>query len=292
MSDASPSGPATRMPTYFLSHGGGPWPWLDGPMRDSMALLEESLRRLPSDLPATPTAILMVSGHWEAPTFTVQTHPSPPMLYDYGGFPEHTYRIQYPAPGSPALAARVVDLLTAADIPVAEDARRGYDHGMFAPLAISWPDAEIPVVQLSIKHGYDPDEHLAVGRALAPLRDEGVLILGSGLSYHNLGLMGAGAAVPSREFDDWLATALLDSSPSERTERLQRWAAAPSARVAHPREDHLIPLMVVVGASEGDPAVRTYHQHDFFGHVTASSYRFDAAAAPAGPARAATAAHS
>lgn len=264
----------TTLPTYFLSHGGGPWPWLTGPMRDAMGLLEESLRALPVELGGDPAAILMVSGHWEAPAFTVQTHPNPPMVYDYGGFPEHTYRIRYPAPGSPALAGRVVELLGGAGIDVREDARRGYDHGMYAPLAPAWPDADVPVVQLSIRHGYDPDEHLAVGRALAPLRDEGVLVLGSGLSYHNLGLMGPAASVPSKEFDGWLTTTLVHSSPRERTERLRRWSSAPSARVAHPAEDHLIPLMVVVGAAEAEVAVRTYHQDDFFGGVAASSYRF------------------
>lgn len=264
------------LPTYFLSHGGGPWPWLTGPMRDSMAQLETSLQELPGDIGATPRAILMISGHWEAPAFTVQTNPNPPMVYDYGGFPEHTYRIEYPAPGSPALAARVAELLTTAGIAVREDAQRGYDHGMYAPLAPAWPDADIPVVQLSIKHGYDPDEHLEAGRALAPLRGEGVLILGSGLSYHNLGLMGPAAAVPSRDFDAWLSATLLETSPAERTEHLRRWDRAPSARVAHPAEDHLIPLMVVVGAAEDEPAMRTYHQNDFFGSVTASSFRFGA----------------
>jgi aromatic ring-opening dioxygenase catalytic subunit (LigB family) len=169
-----------RMPVYFLSHGGGPWPWLDGPIRDGMRQLEESLQRLPGELPEQPKAILMVSGHWAAPGFTVQTSPNPPMLYDYGGFPEHTYRIQYPAPGSPALAARVSELLSGAGIPVAEDAERGFDHGMYSVLFPAWPDAEVPVVQLAIKQSFDPEEHLAVGQALAPLRDEGVLILGSG----------------------------------------------------------------------------------------------------------------
>lgn len=266
---------ALRQPTYFLSHGGGPWPWLTGPLRDGMAELEKSLMALPGELPAVPKAILMVSGHWEAPAFTVQTNPNPPMVYDFGGFPEHTYRIQYPAPGSPALATRVVELLTGADIPIREDADRGYDHGMYAPLAPAWPDADIPVVQLSIKHGFDPDEHLAAGRALAPLRDEGVLILGSGLSYHNLRLMmDERATAPSREFDEWLGDAVLDRTPPERTARLRHWEQAPSARIAHPEEDHLIPLMVVAGASEDDTAVRSYHQHDFFEFVTASSFRF------------------
>ncbi|MBK5221735.1 MAG: dioxygenase [Acidimicrobiia bacterium] len=267
------------MPTYFLSHGGGPWPWLDGPMRDAMAPLEESLQALPAELGATPTAILMVSGHWEAPTFTVQTNPNPPMIYDYGGFPEHTYSIQYPAPGSPALAARVTELLTAAGIPIRSDAERGYDHGMYAPLAPAWPDADVPVVQLSVQHRYDPAEHLAVGRALAPLRDEGVLILGSGLSYHNLRSMGAEAAAPSREFDEWLGSTVIDATPDERIARLLEWDQAPSARIAHPMEDHLIPLMVVVGAAEDEPGIRTYHQNDFFGSVTASSFRFGIPAA-------------
>ena len=263
-----------RMPTYFLSHGGGPWPWLTGPIRDAMDQLEESLQRLPSELPERPKAILMVSGHWEARDFTVQTNPNPPMFYDYGGFPEHTYNIRYPAPGSPALAARVVELLTGAGIPVRQDAERGYDHGMYSVLFPAWPDAEVPVVQLAIKQSFDPEEHLAVGRALAPLRDDGVLILGSGFSYHNLRLIGPAAAVPSAEFDDWLGTTIIDSTPAERTARLREWAKAPSARVAQPREDHLIPLMVVVGAAEDELAARSYYEQDWFGGVTASSFRF------------------
>ncbi len=280
-----------RMPTYFLSHGGGPWPWLTGPLRDAMAQLEESLQNMPAEIGETPKAILMVSGHWEAPAFTVQTNPYPPMLYDYGGLPEHTYRIQYPAPGSPALAARIADLLMAAAIPTQEDPKRGYDHGRYSVLAPAWPNADVPVVQLSLKHRYDPDEHLAVGRALAPLRDEGVLILGSGLSYHNLRLMGPGAEAPSAEFDQWLGATLLDSTPEERTAGLRQWAKAPSARVAHPQEDHLIPLMVVVGAADDEPGDRTYHQDDFFGAVTASSFRFGAPAAQTANARTQEAAH-
>jgi aromatic ring-opening dioxygenase catalytic subunit (LigB family) len=195
------------------------------------------------------------------------------MFYDYGGFPEHTYRIQYPAPGSPALAARVTELLGGAGIPVREDAERGFDHGMYSVLFPAWPDAEIPVVQLAIKQSFDPEEHLAVGRALAPLRDEGILILGSGFSYHNLRLFGPDAAQPSAAFDAWLGTTMIDSTPAERSARLREWAKAPSARVAQPREDHLIPLMVVVGAAEDEPAERSYYQQDVFGGVTASSFR-------------------
>ncbi len=267
---------ARRMPTYFLSHGGGPWPWLSGPMRETHRKLEQSLRRLPGELPQPPVAILMVSGHWEAPGFTVQTTVRPPMIYDYGGFPEHTYHIHYPAPGSPELARRVVELLGTAGIPVGTDGQRGFDHGMYSPLFPAWPDANVPVAQLSIKQTLDPGEHLALGRALAPLRDEGILILGSGLSYHNLRMLGADGVAPAAAFDAWLGATLIDSTPAERTARLLRWSTAPSARVAHPREDHLIPLMVAVGAAEDEPAVRSYHDPNWYGGITASSFRFGA----------------
>ena len=157
--DEEPNG-SRRQPTYFISHGGGPWPWMTGPFRDAQDQLEESLQRLPGELPEAPKAILMVSGHWEAPGFAVQTHPNPPMCYDYGGFPEEMYQIQYPTPGSPELAGRVVELLTAAGIAVREDAERGYDHGMYAVLFPAWPDADVPVVQLAVDQRFDPAEHL------------------------------------------------------------------------------------------------------------------------------------
>ena len=270
-----------RQPTYFISHGGGPWPWMTGPFRNAQDQLEESLQRLPAELPEAPKAILMVSGHWEDRGFSVQTHPNPPMYYDYGGFPQEMYEIQYPAPGSPALAARVVELLSGAGIAVREDAERGFDHGMYSVLFPAWPDAEIPVVQLAIDKRFDPAEHLAVGRALAPLRDEGILILGSGFSYHNLRLMGPGAEVPSAQFDDWLGHALIDRTAEERAALLEQWAHAPAARIAHPREDHLIPLMVVAGAAGDDEAVRSYHEDAWNGTVVTSSFRFGQSVAAA-----------
>ena len=277
--DEEPNG-SRRQPTYFISHGGGPWPWMTGPFRDAQDQLEKSLQRLPGELPEAPKAILMVSGHWEAPGFAVQTNPNPPMVYDYGGFPKEMYQIQYPTPGSPELAGRVVELFTAAGIAVREDAERGYDHGMYAVLFPAWPDADVPVVQLAVDQRFDPAEHLAVGRALAPLRDEGVLILGSGFSYHNLRLMGPGAEVPSAGFDEWLGDALIERSAEERATRLLEWAQAPYARVAHPREDHLIPLMVVTGAAGDDEAVRSYHEDAWNGTVVTSSFRFGE---PVGP---------
>lgn len=266
-------GTATRLPTYFISHGGGPWPWMKDQMPFDLSELERSLQAIPTEVGVTPSAVLVVSGHWETPEFTVQTSPNPPMLYDYGGFPEFTYHIQYNAPGSPVVAGRVAELLRGAGIEVNEDPRRGYDHGVFAPMYVAWPAADVPILQLSIKHGYDPAEHLAVGRALAPLRDEGVLIIGSGLSYHNLRMFGRGAETPSRQFDEWLTRALVDTDPAGRTHALRDWESAPSARIAHPSEDHLIPLMVAVGAAEHEPAVRTYHEA-VGGSVFASSYRF------------------
>ena len=268
-----------RLPTYFISHGGGPWPWLDGPFRRQFDRLEESLGQIAREV-GKPKAVLMISGHWEADRATVQSGERPGMVYDYSGFPQHTYAIKYAAPGAPAVAQRVRDLLEAAGIPAALDAERGFDHGTFAPLQAMYPEADVPVVQLSLKHGYDPAEHLAIGRALKPLRDEGVLIVGSGLSFHNLRMFGPQARAPSQAFDAWLDQAL-KASGAERSRRLEQWETAPSARLAHPEEDHFVPLMVAVGAAEDEPATRVYHEEGFMGGVTASSYRFGAPASTA-----------
>ena len=266
---------ADRLPTYFVSHGGGPWPWMMDQM-PGWERLHESLAALPSELGRTPRAILCVSAHWEEDRFTVQTSPNPSMLYDYGGFPDFTYRIQYPAPGSPEVAERVGELLSDAGIPVGFDDRRGYDHGTFCPLYVSYPGADVPILQLSLRQNLDPAVHLAAGRALAPLRDENVLILGSGFSYHNLRAFGRAGAESSHQFDSWLATTMLESSPDERTSRLIDWERAPAARACHPREEHLLPLMVAVGAAETDDAVRTYHEDRFMGHLSSSSFRLGA----------------
>jgi aromatic ring-opening dioxygenase catalytic subunit (LigB family) len=262
-------------PAYFISHGGGPWVWMKE-MKQTYANLEKSLREIPREIGATPKAILAVSGHWEASDFTVMTSPNPPMVYDYSGFPEHTYRIKYDAPGSPEVAARVQNLLKNAGFDIRTDDSRGFDHGVFVPLAAAYPEANVPVLQLSIRKDYDPETHLAVGRALAPLREEGVLIIGSGLSYHNLRQFGPQATQPSAEFDAWLSETVCDLSPEDRNEKLINWSQAPSARAAHPREDHLIPLHVAVGAAEEEKGVRVYHEDSFFGGITVSSYRFGA----------------
>ncbi|MEM9562342.1 MAG: class III extradiol ring-cleavage dioxygenase [Actinomycetota bacterium] len=271
----APTRTGTRLPTYAISHGGGPWPWIKEMLPGDHTPLEESLQAIPTEIGTVPRAVLMVSAHWETDEFTVQSHPAPPMLYDYGGFPDFTYHLQYPAPGSPEVAAEVVELLTAAGIPIeVEDRGRGFDHGVFVPLAVAYPDADVPVVQFSVRRDFDPVAHLAVGRAMAPLRDRGVLIVGSGFpSYHDLSNFGSGAVDPSREFDAWLTETMVGHVGPERSHRLRRWSEAPSARLAHPREEHLIPLLVAVGAAEGEAGVRQYHQERFMGAVNSSAYR-------------------
>jgi aromatic ring-opening dioxygenase catalytic subunit (LigB family) len=263
------------LPTYFISHGGGPWYWMPE-MKTVYQELEKSLQEIPREIGVTPKAILAVSGHWEESDFTVMTSPNPPMVYDYSGFPEHTYRVKYSAPGSPEVAERVQELMRNTGFDTRTDNSRGFDHGVFVPVAAAYPEANVPVLQLSIRKDYDPETHLAVGRALAPLRKEGVLIVGSGLSYHNLRQFGPQAVLPSAEFDVWLSEAVCGSSSEERNEKLRNWSQAPSARSAHPREDHLIPLMVAVGAAQEEKGVSVYHEDSFFGGITVSSYRFGA----------------
>jgi aromatic ring-opening dioxygenase catalytic subunit (LigB family) len=261
-----------KLPTYFISHGGGPWPWLPD-MRRMLNSLEVSLANMPNEIGGPPKAILMVSGHWEGPEFAVMANAHPPMVYDYYGFPPETYKIVYPAPGAPELAKRTADLIAKAGLPTRLDDKQGFDHGVFAPMRIMFPNANVPTYQVSLKSGYDPAAHWALGRALAPLRDEGVLIVGSGLSYHNLRLFGPAAKAPSAAFDGWLG-ASLGKAPEARRDALMAWEQAPSARVCHPQEDHLVPLFAAVGAAEGEAATRVYHDANVFGGVTASSYRF------------------
>jgi aromatic ring-opening dioxygenase catalytic subunit (LigB family) len=253
--------------------------------------LQASLEEIPRQIGVAPAAILAISGHWEEHEFTVMAAAQPPMIDDYSGFPEHTYRVKYAAHGSPPLARRVQQLLEAAGMAARLDPERGFDHGTFTPLVIMYPAASIPVVQLSLKSGYDAAEHLAAGRALAPLRDEGVLILGSGLSYHNLRQFGPGAKRISKTFDDWLQETLVESGPEARTARLLAWSSAPAAREAHPQEDHLIPLMVAVGAAEREKAAVIYHEENLLGGVTASSFRFGESWATARDANAAALLH-
>lgn len=253
----------TRMPVMFLPHGGGPCFFMDWNPPDTWDRMAAFLRRVQASLPERPKAVLIISGHWEEAEVTVQTNPAPPLRFDYHGFPPHTYQLTFPAPGSPDLAARVRDLLGAAGFPVRSDAVRGYDHGVFIPLKLVFPAADVPVVQLSLRADYDPAAHIAMGAALAPLRDEGVLILGSGMSYHNMRVLmksmrgGAqGVAPDSKLFDDWLTSAMTNPDPAARKAALVDWEHAPAARDAHPQEEHLLPLHVVAGAAGADIGVK------------------------------------
>lgn len=263
-----------RMPTIFLPHGGGPcffmdWTW--GPA-DTWTPLATWLGGLLASLPARPTALLVVSAHWEAAAATVTTAASPPLLYDYSGFPPHTYRLTWPAPGDPALAERVRSLLATAGMDCRAEPRRGFDHGVFVPLKVAVPEADIPTIQLSLVRGLDPGLHLAMGRALAPLRDEGVLIIGSGMSYHAMdGFFTSRAATDSDRFDAWLAQVVTRQDP-ERQASLSRWAQAPAGRASHPREEHLLPLMVAAGAGAAEPGV-VVHRSRVMG-ATISAVRF------------------
>lgn len=265
---------AARMPVVFVSHGGGPWPWVDG-MREAFAKTAHELAQLPTLLPQKPRAVLVITGHWEESEFTISTSSHPPMEYDYSGFPAHTYEIVYPAPGAPELATHIVHLLRAAGLAVHQDPSRGFDHGVFVPLYLMYPQADVPVLMLSMKHGYDPAEHLRLGQALAPLREEGVLILGSGLTYHNMRGFGRGeSSEPAAEFEQYLNAAISAPDAAQRAALLEAWESAPAARLAHPREDHLVPLFVVAGAAGDDAGRRLFA--DYAMNVTMATYVFGA----------------
>ncbi|MDO9088697.1 MAG: class III extradiol ring-cleavage dioxygenase [Burkholderiaceae bacterium] len=240
-----------RMPTWFIPHGGGPCFFMDWNPPDEWTRMADFLKGLASTLPRTPKAIVMVSAHWLAPHLAVTSGAQPELIYDYYGFPPHTYELKYPAPGAPALADQIVKMLTTAGIASAADAQRGFDHGMFIPLKLIFPQADIPVVQLSLHNSLDPAQHLEVGRALEALRDQDVLIIGSGMSFHNMRAYGNPQFGPvSDAFDDWLTQAV-ESSPEERARLLTNWEQAPGARQCHPAqaEEHLIPLMTAAGAA-------------------------------------------
>lgn len=273
---AQPLSPATQ-PTLFIPHGGGPCFFMDwslmGEPANTWDKTADWLKNLAATLPERPKAIIVISGHWEEAVFTAATAPQPEMIFDYYGFPKHTYELSYPAPGSTELANRIVQLLTEAGIAAKTDAKRGFDHGVFIPFLLAFPDADIPVVPLSLKRNLDPAEHMAAGQALKTLRDEGVLIVGSGMSYHNMhAFRTPSATAPSKAFDDWLTASLAQDDPAVRSDALNRWAEGPAARNAHPREEHLLPLMIAAGAGDDDKGARIFS--DVVMQATVSAFRF------------------
>lgn len=262
-----------RTPTFFIPHGGGPCFFMDWQPANLWDRMGDWLKNMNRAVPVKPTAILVVSAHWEEPVFTVTGAANPSLIYDYYGFPEHTYRLRYDAPGAPELAQDIVRLLTDAGIAAKVDPARGLDHGVFIPFKLIYPNADIPIVEMSLKAGLDAADHIAAGRALASLRDKNVLIVGSGMSYHNMDAYRLGLPpVASGIFDAWLSAATTDPDPARRDEKLAHWSAAPAARDAHPREEHLIPLMVVAGAAGSDVGRRSYS--DNMMGSTLSGYQF------------------
>ena len=239
------------MQIVYFSHGGGPLPILGDPGHRAMV---DFMERLPARL-RRPTAVLVVSAHWEERVPTVLGGEAPPLYYDYYGFPQQAYELEYPAPGAPELAARVAGLLQAEGVVVRTDDQRGFDHGLFIPLKLMYPQADIPCTQLSLIRGLDAASHLALGAALRGLAQEDVLVIGSGFSFHNLRAFawsGDQEADPANDaFQDWLIETCTTALPLEEGQaRLVDWAAAPSARYCHPREEHLLPLHVCMGLAE------------------------------------------
>ncbi|MCJ2179988.1 DODA-type extradiol aromatic ring-opening family dioxygenase [Novosphingobium album (ex Hu et al. 2023)] len=254
-----------RLPTLFLPHGGGPCFFMDwGPaypsdMWESMAVF---LRSAGSGIGRLPKAVVVISGHWETAVPTVMSVERNTLLFDYMGFPKHTYELTYPAAGSPEVAERVQALLGEAGFACEVERERGLDHGVFIPFLLIYPDADVPMLQLSLPRELDADGLIAMGRALAPLRQEDVLIVGSGMSYHNIpGILGRipGQAGPSAAFDDWLGSVMAIADQQEREHALKAWQGAPFASTCHPTPEHFLPLLVVAGAGDGAAGKRIYN---------------------------------
>ena len=233
----------------FLSHGGGPLPLLGDEGHVEMV---SCLRKITAKFPK-PSAILVVSAHWEEKIPTITSGARPPLIYDYYGFPEESYSIQYPCPGEPILAKKTYKVLKNANVNARLDEQNGFDHGLFVPLKIMYPKADIPCIQLSLVNNLDPMIHINLGRALQGLDYDNLLVIGSGFSFHNMRAFFAPATNESKAQNESFERWLLDtcSNPSidekERTKRLVQWSKSPYARYCHPREEHLLPLHVCYG---------------------------------------------
>lgn len=241
----------TRMPSLYIPHGGGPSFFMQGERKQRYQATEDFLRGIQNFLPSKPSAILIITAHWEThiPSFTGGAHPG--LIYDYYGFPPETYALQYPAPGLPALAQRAADLIVQSGVPAVVDPDYGWDHGVFIPLKVMYPQADIPVVAMSLHESLDPKLHAHLGQALRPLRDDNVLIVGAGMSYHNLRQF-VEHTPASYAFHDWLDKTLAGTW-AERSHGLANWHLAPGGINSHPREEHLLPLMVASGAGSDLP---------------------------------------
>jgi aromatic ring-opening dioxygenase catalytic subunit (LigB family) len=234
----------------YFSHGGGPLPLMGDPAHKAMI---EFMKVLPEQI-ERPELILVISAHWEERVPTLLGSPNPPMFYDYYGFPPETYEVNYPAPGAPDKAAQIARILVNAGIPSQINPTRGYDHGHFIPLLMMYPQADIPTLQLSLTRGLDPEHHLQLGEALRPLLNENILIIGSGFSFHNMSAFSwlpDGKPDPANDlFQDWLIEVNTHSTYVATRNALHNWEEAPSARYCHPREEHLLPMLVCAGLAQ------------------------------------------
>lgn len=254
------SNPETFHPSaLYISHGGGPLPLLGDRSHKEMV---DGLKRIATIL-ERPSSIIVISAHWENEEITVLSGATPPLLYDYGGFPPEAYTIEYPAPGNPLLAEEISSLLQKSGLKTGNTAERGFDHGLFVPLKIMYPEADIPCVQVSLINSLNPAEHIALGRSIAGLKDKKILILGSGFSFHNMKAFfsPSTAAIESmnKSFEQWLMDTCTNPefSEQEREQRLLHWEEAPAARFCHPREEHLLPIHVCYGVA-GKIASRSF----------------------------------
>lgn len=236
----------------YLSHGGGPLPLLGDEGHKEMV---ECLQSVTSKI-GKPSAIIVISAHWEDQAVTITSGANPPLIYDYYGFPEEAYSIEYPCPGEPVLARQIYELLRRGGVEAHLDDQRGFDHGLYVPLKIMYPDADIPCVQISLLNSLDPAEHLKIGGLLRELDNENFLIVGSGFSFHNMQEFFAPETEKSKAkneaFDNWLLETLSSKDMTEegRAQRLISWETAPAARFCHPREEHLLPLHVCYGLAQ------------------------------------------
>jgi len=249
-------------PVFFIPHGGGPCFFMDWQPADTWQGMAEFLRSIDSRLPAPPKAIVVISAHWQDTNFSVTTSAQPELIYDYYGFPQHTYALTYPVKGAPNLAACISDRLSRAGLDNTLNPTRGLDHGVFIPLKVMFPNADIPIVQLSLRHDLDPEAHLLAGQALADLRQEGVLIIASGMSFHNMrGYGNENFTAPSERFDAWLSETMQQPRDA-RFAALNNWEQAPDAHIVHlaGEAEHLLPLMVAVGAAGEDTAHKIYSE--------------------------------
>jgi aromatic ring-opening dioxygenase catalytic subunit (LigB family) len=258
--------PDAETRVLYLPHGGGPLPLLGDTRHAGLA---KFLKDVPASL-GTPSAIVVVSAHWEAEAATVTGAARPGLIYDYYGFPQASYEITYPADGAPVLAREIAGMLRAAGLDAENDDARGFDHGLFVPLKLMYPAASIPCVQVSLLNGLEPAAHVRLGRALSELLTQNILIVGSGMSYHNLpAFFGRNADNDdSIAFDSWLVETCTGPklTMAEREQRLIEWTLAPRARACHPREEHLLPLHVCFGvASAKTPIAQLAFNDDVMG---------------------------